>query len=352
MTASTQDIRFACAHCGQRIVVEATAAGVETECPGCREPVVIPAEGAMLDRESVTAAAGRTAALERELGASRKEIARLQEQLRAGNEERKAFQSSKSEAAEKLRHSTEDLEVARERVRALEAEAAAVQTRRAAAEQGLAEARAEIVRLQEESGLHRRNFDEAREKLAVAEKVAQRVPALETELGGVQEKLAASLDEGLRAGKQCEALRTDLDAARRELIQTESGRELAALRTRFGKTEEGRKRLSAELAGAQAEARRATEAERELRAQFDTMRHQRDEALSRADAGSHSALQHGNDVLRGILDRQKSELDERYTELRRLRSAQLTLRILYALGGLLFIAAIVLGLLALNGVWR
>jgi len=305
-----------------------------------------------MGRVTFAEGAARTEPLERELAVSRKEIARLKEQLHALGEERTRLQAALAEGTKRSQQQTEDLELARERLKALETEAAAMRTLRTAAEQELREARAEIVRLQDESGLHRRNFDDARTKLATAEIGVQRAAALEAELHSVEERLTAALEAGHRGEQYREELRAEVESARRELQLTESGRELTALRVRFAQTEEERKRLAAQFSDAQGEVRRLSEGEREWRVQFDTMRRQRDDALSRADASSHSALQHGNDVLRGILDRQKSELDERYTELRRLRGAQLSLRILYVLTALMLFVAIVLGLQALHGMWR
>jgi chromosome segregation ATPase len=352
MNAPTPDIRFACGRCGQRIVVDASAAGVETECPGCREPVVIPGGAVLRDRESVTAAAGRAAAMESELAAGRKEISRLQEQLRVTAEERAAFQAALAESAKTLKQNAEDQEVARERIEALEAAAAAALATRAGMEKELAASRADVTRLEEERERQRRLGEDLNARLAAAEGVAQRVAPLEAEVRDAQSKLAGALEEGRRAAEQCERLKAAVETARRELLQTESGRELAALRARFSQTEEEDRQLKAQLAEVLDEAQRVARTERELRAQFDTMRRERNEALSRAEAVAPSALQHGNDVLRGIVDRQKAELDERYSELRRLRTAQLSLRILYALIGLAFMAAIALGLLALHGAWR
>lgn len=352
MPVPIRDIRFACERCGQRIVVDASAAGAETECPGCREPMVIPAGGLMLDREAVTVAAGRAVVLEREIAASRKEITRLQDQLQAAGVQREALQHGLADAAKKLQQSTDDLELAREKAKALEVDALAGQAKRSAGEQELAEARAEIARMQEESGLQRRILDETRAKAADGEVAAQRAAALESEVRDVEARLVAAIAESRQAEQQCETLSSELAAARRELLQTESGRALAELRERFEKTEAERKVLAAQLADAQADLGRHAGGEREWRERFETMRQERDDALSRAEAGSHTALQHGNDVLRGILDRQKRELDERYVELRRLRSAQLGMRLLYAVAVVLFLGAVVLGLLALHGYWR
>lgn len=306
----------------------------------------------MLDREVVTAAAGRAAVLEREIAAGRREIARLQDLLQAAGVQREAMQHGLAEATKKLQQAADDLEIAREKIRALEAEATAVQAGRTAAEQELAERRADIVRLQEANSLQSRELDQARARIAEGEVVAQRANALESEVHDVEAKLIAAIAEARQAEQQCATLRDELAVSRRELLQTESGRVLGELRERFEKTEAERKALALQLADAQGDLRRHADGEREWRERFETMRQERDAALSQAEASSQAALQHGNDVLRGILDRQRMELDERYAELRRLRGAQLGVRLLYALAVVLFLGAIVLGLLALHGYWR
>jgi chromosome segregation ATPase len=333
-------------------VVDGSAAGVETECPGCREPVVIPGGAVWRDRESVTAAAGRTAALESELAVGRKELARFQEQLRRAAEERAVRECALSDSTKELQQATLALEIARERTAAIEADAAAAQAGRAGAERELAASRAEMARLQAEGERQRRLTEDLRSCLDVAETVVQRVTPLEAELRDVRGKLESAREEGRRAVEQCERWKADVETARRELLQTESGRELAALRARQAQAEEEHRQLAAQFAEVQEEAQQIARTERELRTLFATMRRERDEALSRAEAAAPNTLQHGNDVLRGILDRQRSELDECYGELRRLRGARWSWRILYALGVVLFLAAVVLGLLALHGVWR
>ena len=365
MDTRTPDIRFACTRCGQRIVVDASAAGLETACPGCATPLIIPDGGKLVDRESVAVAAGRRSGtgratfpdldsrmepLESELRRSRGEVTRLQEQVRLAEEERHELQAAAGEAHATRQQMADDLELARERVRALETDAAAGQTRRAADEQALAAARAGLLRLQEADAQHRRSLDETRARLAESEAVALRAPKLEQALALAQDKLAAAIEDAIGIQRRCDELRAQAAQAQRELLETESGRELAALRSRLAELEAGSQRASRLLTDAQADGQRLTKSEAEWRAQFELMRQQRDAAVKQAEKGSQSALQDGNDILRGILDRQKVELDERYAELRRLRRAQLGLRILYALGGLLALAAVVLGVRALPGV--
>lgn len=286
--------------------------------------------------------------LDRELAQSQAEKVQLQQQLSAFAEEREqaraAARLAVNESAAKRKQLEDDLEIARERIKALEADLAArnadAKTIRGevdSLEKELSEAKAEIVRLQEESALHRKNYDETQAKLLTAEPIALRVEPLERDLAATREKLAVAEQRG-------ETLQKETETLRREFAQTDFGRELIDLRSQLGEARKEQEKLGGQLTEARREVRRLADAESELRLNFDAMRSARDEALIRAEAGSQSALQHGNEVLRGILDRQKIELDERYVELRRLKKAQFASRILYAIFGIGLIGVIALAL--------
>ena len=86
----TADIKFACLHCGQNILVRADAAGLQAACPTCAQSVTIPVQGSF-GEPSGKARNGRKPGAEagEELAVSRAENARLREQfsvLQAENE--------------------------------------------------------------------------------------------------------------------------------------------------------------------------------------------------------------------------------------------------------------------------
>lgn len=378
MTAGRQDIRFSCPHCGQRFVVDASGAGVETQCAGCLKSLVVPEVGSMMDREYVARAAGpggerrsggdrlgagiregkmptpmvdsaREFSAERnqlraeagqsavELKQARTEIAQLAQRLAA-------LEAEAAEHAARRRQTEEDLELTREKAKALgtdvaarEKELASVRERVAALDRELIDAKAEISRLQDESDLHLHNYDDARAKLAAAEPAVARAEALSKELSGTQEKLAAAAERAHTLVKESETMR-------REFSQTESGRVLLDLRARAEGLDSDRKRLETELAEAKSETAKLTGAGKELQTQFEAMRTARDEAVRQLQVGSATGLQQVNEVLRGVLDRQKVELDERYTELRRLKKAELATRMLYLLFAILLVALIAYGI--------
>ena len=63
MIADSTVIKFACAHCGQRISVDAAGAGMTATCPNCSQPLVVPKLGSLHHRtygEDVTSAPSRS----------------------------------------------------------------------------------------------------------------------------------------------------------------------------------------------------------------------------------------------------------------------------------------------------
>lgn len=297
-------------------------------------PMLDSARDFTAERNQLRAEAGQSAV---EVKQARTEIAQLAQRLAA-------LEAKAAEHATKRKQTEEDLELSREKAKALgtdiaarEKELASVRDRVAALDRELTDAKAEISRLQDESDLHLHNYDDARTKLATAEPAVARAEALSKELSGTQEKLAATEERANTLAKESETMR-------REFSQTESGRVLLDLRARVENLDADRKRLETELAEAKHEIARQTEAGKELQTQFEAMRTARDEAVRALETGSATGLQQVNEVLRGVLDRQKVELDERYTELRRLKKAELATRILYVLFAMLLLALIAYGI--------
>ena len=61
MIAESADIKLACSQCGQRIVVDKSAAGMHSNCPICEGPVTVPNVTSVIERKSngSSAPAGR-----------------------------------------------------------------------------------------------------------------------------------------------------------------------------------------------------------------------------------------------------------------------------------------------------
>ncbi len=367
-------------------MVDASGAGVETQCAGCQQSLIVPAIGSMMDREYVARAAGPVAErrgsgerlhggipegkmptpapestraitaernrLRAEAGPSGMELKQAKTEIAQLAQSLAMLEAEATEHSARRKQTEEDLELSREKAKALgvdvaarEKELAAVRVRVTVLEREQSDAKAEISRLQDESDLHRHNYDDARAKLAVNEQAVARAEARGKELSDTREKLAAAEQRTSTLAKESETMR-------REFSQTESGRVLLDLRARVESRDAERKRLETELAEAKSELAKQTEAGKEWLTQFEAMRATRDEAVRQLEVGSATGLQQVNEVLRGVLERQKVELDERYSELRRLKKAELATRMLYVIFAILIIGLIAYGIHVLPRVWK
>jgi hypothetical protein len=140
------------------------------------------------------------------------------------------------------------------------------------------------------------------------------------------------------------ALRAEVDVLRRDLGETQAGRELMDLRARLSRTKEEYKRAKARLKDLEHDAKKLATSEEKLRIELKETRKLRAEAERRAEQVSEQQLQQDNEVLRGIVARQNAELQRGHTELARLRSARLALRILYAVFGIALAAIVALAI--------
>ena len=405
------DIRFDCPHCGQPFVVEASGAGLETSCPICESKVVVPQLGAFDHRDyghgvpeknrvagsrgsrpefsnadahglredlsgenaalrhQIKAASGERAQLKAELAAVKQRLATTESQLaesraRAAdlhsglamaNEELAATFGASDERAtviETLRQQTShDLDIAREKLRALEAELAIREREReeargraASLEQELGHAKGEISALQDESGLYRRNFDEAQAKLAETAQSQLELASTKNELHATDEKLKAAEDGCKSLAICCEELRKEAASLRSDLQGSESGRELLELRARFQQEQEEHRTAARKLAQAGQETHLLAASGVQLRSDLEEARRSHADAERRAEAGSESRLSKDNFVLRGIIERQNDELTQRLHDLNGLRQARLWLRLTYALFAVGFLGVIAFGL--------
>lgn len=429
MIADSTEIKFACSRCGQRLSVDASGAGMTTNCPTCASALVVPQVGGLHNRgygdtaetdpprssppageETVPAseaqelrdelleAQRRSEEWEGALATARQENARLRPQL----------EKAAAECAEQTANATAVLAEA-QRLQAdrqqLRSELAESQQRAAAAETHLGEARARIAQLVaglEAAEKNRAQWEEAlAQTTAHAREAGTQLAARETELREALAQLAASAhssatareasevledqrtalsqrlenaegqlleaaatrsarataEENLAAAQlaltsaeadrhalssQCQTLRREVETLRHDLDGSHAGHELLVLRERFQTLETGHQKATATLAHVEAEAQSLTASGEKLRADLTAARESAADAERRAEAASESALQHDNGVLRGIITRQNTVLEECFAELRRLKRARFVLRIIYAL-----FALALLGLLTL-----
>ena len=438
------DIKFDCTHCGQRMVVEEAAGGLATECPSCRESIVIPrtastastaslhdrsyemepargrrANGNGVTKDRVVAAAipamadepsnqVDAAALRHEVLEATRQISRLEAQVTAGTaaaelagvelekakaerrklrdelvqikkdlaareEELATTGKAQSEAearaltlAEELTRTEGELAALQEETVLWQGEITTLSTERAellprlesteqqaastaAALEATETARRELevrcaalqaertATLAELQTLEARLSDTALH-LAAAEAhdklTAEKLAATSSELATVQKQFADT-DETAKSLAIClEELKKDRDDLRRSLSEDTTGKDLVETRTQLQTAEKERDRLTAETQRLGHELEVTRKGRNQVDEQMKALSRELDEARRRAEAASEVRLRQDNEVLRGIIARQNSELEQKHVQLVRLKRARLGVRLAYAAFGL------------------
>lgn len=376
MIADSAEIKFECSQCGQSLSVDSSAAGITTNCPTCESPVVIPQLHSIHDRRygealptetgradfaaveelelraevaealqrseelerELAAARGETtlserhaAAAERQLAQAREKISQIEGALAAEEGYRAQFEAGCAQASEHADAAAAELS---ER----EAELAGVRVQLAASGEALAVAQEETVAIQSAGEELRGRLESAQADLQDAAATRAALAAAEENLAARQRALDTTEADRQTLSRQCAELRREADTLRRDLSEIHTGRELLELRARFLTLETKHQRVTGTLGRIEAEAKTLSASEQQLRTELSATRDRAADAERRAEAASESALSKDNEVLRGIIDRQKAVLEENFTELRRLRRARFFLRILYTVAALAFIS--------------
>lgn len=365
------DIKFACSHCGQHMLVAATAAGVAAECPGCGQTVTVPearsreAEGGsaatdderLLERLAADATLARAEsksfhserlALKSELAQHRQRLAGVEAQWAASEEALAEAQQTAWRVAAERDSARADLEIVQQRAAATETQLLAkeadlgeMRTRLLAAENAKATAEAEATALQDESALLRRDLDDANTRLAHLSETEVRLAQAGREVAEVTARLAASEKRGKSAATRGRKLDKQLATLHRDLSETATGRELTELRAALAKATEERDRLTIEVRHLAEELQRADVERVSWRATLASTHQQLEAAERRAEATSDERLQQDNEALRGIIARQNGELAHRQIETLQLKRARFILRSAYVLVALGLAALVV-----------
>jgi chromosome segregation ATPase len=391
MIADSTDIKFACSQCGQRIVVEKSAAGLDANCPICEAALTVPHFSTVRERgtshadveraeyidpdleetrEELFNSAVEQGHLQRELEVARHEITRLQANATHAQAEIKSFQGDRQQLKADLSHAKHrvlaaenqvaelaahlaalqeenaalreqieiDLDVTRERLEATETqlavrerELATLHTENSEVLQSLAGTQAELAAQQVEMDDLRGGLDSARHLLSEAAQTEARLVAAEHEL---RARLDEAIAEDQRLRQERDQQREQAEILRHDLTATDSGRELLELRSQLQDLKEDRSRTANALAEKSAEAQALAATENNLRQDLEDTRLHRDDAERRAAANSELQLNKDNEVLRGIIARQNTMLGAHHVEVRRLRRGRFALRTVYALFGL------------------
>jgi len=368
LIADSTDIKFECSQCGQRMLVERSAAGQKADCPKCGSPVTVPqlappAEIIETETPATPAPSRHEAGGEGAphvvvaLEEARAEIARLHalfkkavdecERLRANathvQAEIKSFQSDRQQLK---------ADVAQARLAAATAEAHAAQIADAltAAQQELlvlrSEAETEITDLNE-------RLSAAETHLAARERELREGKGEHTE---ALRSLAKTRAEFTKVNTEAKGLRGEVEVLRQEFQSITQG--LAISQEQLRETQTRLETLTEEHGQASTERddwRQQAEGFRrdlealdtgrdllELRTQHQALL-QKHQSLETALAEQTEAAKKDNDVLRGIVARQNTTLGVHHSELRRLRRARFGLRLVY---GLFTLGLLVLGYVA------
>jgi chromosome segregation ATPase/DNA-directed RNA polymerase subunit RPC12/RpoP len=384
MIAQRTEIKFVCADCGQRISVDAAAAGMATACPTCSHPLVVPHLGGMNDRtygESAKTAASRSsaaspvetsgaterrqlredlAAAERErgvaeasLGMVRRENAQLVERIGRLSAECGQRAADTAAAKRNLAQHEEALAEAKNTAGQLAAELSARETELRETRARLTASEATAARAREDLAAIAAQNAEWQRKLAATESGTQDAAALRSAIQAAEEKLTAEqtaraeaeTQRKLQSG-QCLLLQDEIARLRESLAESHAGRELLELRDRFETLEGKHHKATAALAKLEIEHGDLIASESQLRDEITAARERAATAESRAEAASDSALQRDIGVLRSIVERQKSDLDECFAKLRRFQRAHIIQRIVYAVFALALL--IIIGLVVVT----
>ncbi len=342
------EIKFACAHCGQKIAVEPEAAGVSINCPTCQNRVTIP-------REGVAAEARRTeGGLREKLAALQSECERLRANATHSQAEIKSFQTERlalrnEAAALKQRAAGAEAQVAamdvlRQRLKGTETQLASIECERLENQAALSHANAELAATAEELADQRSELAAAvgfaENARAGAAATLARLAETETGLAEALGKLNAAQAEVETLRAQFAATSGEVETLRRLMDRDETSRELLVVREKLTAADEELRtrrgsatQLESDLARTESERARLDDERIALHLSVA-------EAQMQAEELSGNRLIADNAKLRELLGRQNDELKQRFREITIFRRAKITLKIVWALAA---IGAIVLG---------
>jgi len=412
------DIKFDCTHCGQRLVVDPEGAGTAAVCPNCETALVVPqtsnlgpaangdstaihravvangnahAGEAHTRRDELAEATMATSRLERALAQARGEAAESRRLIQELQAERTSLASANHTMQAQLSRLQaecpalhENLELARHRTSALEAQlvdreqeqaelaqlqaecpalheslelarhrTSALEAQLESRERDLAQAHAEISLAAAETDSTRRELEQftaEAARLTTEMAITQATLSVrDEELSALRTEAAETLEELEATGKELDefieysnGLEKENDTLRNDLASSEKGRELLEVRERIKVAETECAQAVRLREQAEVEMKRAVESERRQKADVESLLNRLKDAERRAELVSESHLQHENEVQRGIIERQKGEMERQFGELLRLRSARFGTRIAYLLFGASVVALFVL----------
>jgi chromosome segregation ATPase len=366
-----QEIKFTCSHCEQKMVVDASATGMTVACPGCGSELVVPAADAVNtpvshpvrprsqaiperqeapqsigvietpgsaaapdSRQELIAATVQNSRLEGQIAEMRQQIKKLRSDLSRVTAER-------DEAIGQTQLMAPELEVARDNLLAYSQTVDALQQQVREAEADVEYARRQLADTQEErtvglreiQALQQRNAtqdDELASIWAELTTASGKIQTLEGELATVRENLT-SAEQGSEALRgEIADLVKERDSLRRSVSESGLGQELVSVRAQLAAAEMEAKGLSLHARQLTSDVEAAERVRKERDDLIRTLKTELDTARRTATASSDVKLRNDNEVLRGIIERQNAELEQRHVQLVRLKRARLGVQFAYA----------------------
>ena len=329
------EIKFECAHCGQKMTVDSEAAGLDAECPTCQHPVTIPQDLALSEpRRSDGGLREKIAALQSEcerLGAS---ATHAQAEIKSFHNERLTLRNEA--AAQKQRAIAAEeklglLEIVRQRLEATE-------TQLAALERELAESQTALARATSERAAAVEELEGARSELAAvvasSKRAQSKTAATKKRLAEARGALAVSQTELEAERGRLTAMTGEMEALRALVSCDDASRELLSARSQLAAAEEEVSTRMKRAVQLEADLKRAESERDRLEAERITLHQRVAEAQKQAEALSKDSLNADNTKLRELLERQSEELKVRFRELARFRRAKLAFKIVWGMAAL------------------
>jgi chromosome segregation ATPase len=355
------EIKFQCANCGQRISVEADAAGLEAPCPTCHNPLRIPAgdepnepaakrEPAPKPREAAHGEPKpKKPPLRQQLADARAECEQLCAEAMLAQAEIRNLQSERlnlrsevavlgqrsSIAESKLASLQNEFDLQRQRIEAtatqlaaMESERAAERAEAAATASKLAAAEVALADLRPRLAAAHAEIEKKSHALSAAEADAR---AVEQTIAEIESRLAASERAEEEMRDQCAAARGETDSLRGLLDRDATSRELLAIREQLCVAEAERANLRTDVSRLESELESVSAERARLDASSAELRRQAADALRIAERSSEDAMHDEIVKLRALIERQNAELKDRFREIARYRRARLAVRIIWSL---------------------
>ena len=336
------EIKFECAHCGQKIAVGSNAAGADVECPTCRNVLTIPLDAGFSEpRRTEPAAREKLAVLQAECERLRASATHSQAEIKSFHAERLALRNEA--AALKQRVAAADAQLSQMEI--LHQRLEAMETQLSSMEQELAENHAALSRANRERAAAAQELEGIRSELAAAaanvERAQIEADVAGTRLAETESRLAESSAERNALQAEMESLRTQFTAATGELEslhvlmdRDETSRELLSIRKTLAAAEKELHARRQSAAQFESDLKKAESERDRLDVERIALHRRIAEELQQVEELSKDNLLADNAKLRELLDRQNEELKLRFRELTRFRRAKLTLKIAWALAAI------------------